>query len=77
MILLTLVGTNVMDIYFIGLLAAATVTAIAIAWWRDCNARRDFEATLEAEELEELRNFQMSGGAWHDFLDFRRERQSV
>jgi hypothetical protein len=67
-------GANVMDVYFIGLIAAVTLIAVAIAWWRDCNARRAFEATLEPEELEELRNFQGSGGAWHEFLDFRRER---
>ena len=67
-------GGNVMDPYFIGLIAGATLIAVAIAWWRDCNARSAFEATLEPEELEELRNFQTSGGAWHDFSGFRRER---
>ena len=66
-----------MDIYFVGLIAGATLMAVAIGWWRDCNARRAFEATLEPEELEELRNFRVSGGAWHDFVTFRRARQSV
>lgn len=66
-----------MDPYFIALVAAVTLLAVAIGWYRDRDARRSFEATLKPDELEELRSFVGKGGnSWHDFATFRRQRSS-
>ena len=43
-------------LYFVVLLVlAATLLAVAVGWYRDRAARRTFEATLEPDEIEELR----------------------
>ena len=64
------------QLYFVALLVlAATLLAVAVGWYRDRAARRTFEATLEPDEIEELRSFVGDRAhSWHDFATFRRQR---
>ena len=64
-----------MDPYFMVLVAAVTLLAVAVGWYRDRGARRSFEATLKPEEVEDLRVFLGDGkNSWHDFANSRRRR---
>ena len=64
-----------MDPYLFGLVGAVTLLAVAIGWYRDRSARREFEESLDPEEMVDLRTFlSADGNSWHDFMDIRQQR---